>query len=133
MAERISKFPDCIKSFIGALMLLVVGGAGTLVYTGVAGGYKATTVLSYGKEDLFEVKEGVNILTIDVAEIKFDIAEIKFDIAEIKVELAEIKGDVAEIKGDVAEIKEDVAEIKVELAEIKGDIKELLERTKITQ
>lgn len=64
------------------------------------------------------MRDDINGLKQDVAELKQDVAVLKQDVAELKQDVAILKHDVAEMKDEIRELRTDVDMLKQEVAQL---------------
>ena len=72
--------------------------------------------------DMEALKEMVEKVNLENADLKQELAALKQDVAAMKPDLDAVKTDVADLKPDVSTVKTDVASMKPEISTVKVDV-----------
>lgn len=74
------------------------------------------------KNDLFPVKDDVNVLKIDVSALKVDLNTLKVDMSALRDDMNSLKVEMHVVKEDVKLLKEDMKSVKLEIADLKEEM-----------
>ena len=63
-------------------------------------------------------KEVLNLILVEIREMKGDMSEIKKDVSEVKTRLTKVENDVSEVKTRLTNVENDVSEVKESLKKV---------------
>jgi hypothetical protein len=93
---------------------------------------KQTSLLERQTARLWEIRRDTSVFAAEMSVLKTDMRDFKEEVSGrldiLEVDVADLKTDVTVLKTDVAELKTDVAGLKTDMTQVKGTLAEILDR-----